>query len=450
MSMPAVPTVTSTEEMKPVRRWLTSTLLILFTMTMAAICVVLLSTTLTQTRLSTLTIDGVPVSIHKLNIAAQAWAKSRKRRNQYAAQLENAEQEQLLWTRNAGEAAAEVKIATKALENILSGFNHALQRSDPELAMALNKKSHADQVGVLQGAREQVAEKQPHLVGTIAEIEKRYESYREAERNQIAVGARTQSLAAEIKLLTERKGQADTAIEAAFELIQKNLDEADRARVENAFYEITVTSINDDTKQKESWRAKIVRNFYRLLTIQPDLLTLFLVIFMGVLGSALQITHAFFIRNEAYSIGRYFQRISVGALTALVIFIVAKAGIPVIAEPSRLTGEASVNPYFISFLAIISGLLSENAITYVQAQGTRLFGQAAGMPRWTRTDLTTEMSTQNLSPDPLARQLGIGSTILETKLKGEQEMSVNEQDALALYLRRDPRDLFTDIPPPRK
>ena len=44
---------------------------------------------------------------------------------------------------------------------------------------------------------------------------------------------------------------------------------------------------------------------------------------------------------------------------------------PVIADASQLGSDAPMNPYFVSFLAIISGLMSENAIMMVQAQGAK-------------------------------------------------------------------------------
>jgi hypothetical protein len=91
-------------------------------------------------------------------------------------------------------------------------------------------------------------------------------------------------------------------------------------------------------------------------------------------------TYAYFVKNQAITAGGYFLRLSVGAITALVIFIVAKAGVPVIADASRLGGDAAINPYLASFPAIISGLLSENAIASVQAQGAKVFGAGTDGP----------------------------------------------------------------------
>jgi hypothetical protein len=165
----------------------------------------------------------------------------------------------------------------------------------------------------------------------------------------------------------------------------------------------------------------------------------------------LQITHAYFLKNQVQTIGGYFQRITVGAMTALVIFIVAKAGVPIIADTSRLGGDASINPYFVSFLAIVSGLLSENAIANVQAQGAKLFGPGgAGPDRWTRSDLTPELQTQDLAAAKLAEHLGVSEADAASMLKGDSKIDSDKQQILAIYLRREPRDIFTDIPPPAK
>jgi hypothetical protein len=36
------------------------------------------------------------------------------------------------------------------------------------------------------------------------------------------------------------------------------------------------------------------------------------------------------------------------------------------------------------------------------------------------------------------------------QLKGDEKMAPAQQKVVAIYLRRNPRDIFTDIPPPAK
>jgi hypothetical protein len=188
-----------------------------------------------------------------------------------------------------------------------------------------------------------------------------------------------------------------------------------------------------------------------LVTLRPELLTLILVVMMGLLGSSLQMTHAYFIKNQRETGGSYLQRLLVGAMAALVIFIVAKAGVPVVADASRMGGDAPINPYFVSFLAIISGLLSENAISNIQIQGAKFFGPGAPEPsRWTRNDLTGELQAQGLTTAKLAEYLAVSETVATSMLKGEERVNPGQQQLIAIFLRREQRDIFTDIPPPTK
>jgi len=78
-------------------------------------------------------------------------------------------------------------------------------------------------------------------------------------------------------------------------------------------------------------------------------------------------------------------------------------------------------PYFVSFLAIISGLLSENAIANIQAQGTRFFGQAAaqGQSRWTRRDVTSELQQAKIEMAELAQYFGESEEKTAAMVKGE-------------------------------
>ena len=215
------------------------------------------------------------------------------------------------------------------------------------------------------------------------------------------------------------------------------LDDATRFRIENALYEL------------HSGNPVIGHIVNLLVTTQPDILTLTLVILMGVLGSSLQMTYAFFKQHRVEKVGAYLLRVCVGAITALVIFIVAKAGVPVIADATRLGGDAAINPYFVSFLAIISGLMSENAILSVQNQGAKFFG--ADMPpepqRWARQDLRETFKTSNRNPEHVKRLLQAKDDEFDGWVSGKEPMPANVQMIIAGVLQIPPRELYTDIPP---
>jgi hypothetical protein len=188
----------------------------------------------------------------------------------------------------------------------------------------------------------------------------------------------------------------------------------------------------------------------RVITLPSDVLALTLVVLMGILGSLLQIIYSFFRKDTpSEGLGIYFVRIAAGGITALVIFIVTKAGVPIIADASRLGGDAPINPYLISFLAIVSGLLSEQAIASVQARGAQLFpaNPTMDVPRWARMDLTQSASSDGKSIDQLATYLNLKPKAVTDILKGLVPATIPQQNAIVTYLHASARDIFTDIAP---
>jgi lambda repressor-like predicted transcriptional regulator len=252
-----------------------------------------------------------------------------------------------------------------------------------------------------------------------------------------SAAAQLQAVDEQIKDLSDSIDTDTKSLNAVFDLIKPGIDGASREKVENALYELFFN------------RQLLTRVSAAFITMDPDNQTLLLVVMMGVLGSSLQMTHAYCVRNQAITLSAYLLRISLGAITALVMFIVAKAGVPVLTDASRLGGDAPINPYFVAFLAIVSGLLSESALANVQQQGERLLGaSAAGPDRWARRDLTPELAAQGLSLAALASHLGVSERVAAAMLAGEEKLDPEAQKLVAIYLRGDPRDLFTDIPPP--
>jgi hypothetical protein len=423
------------------RTRLTSTLLITTTLIAAIACIIVLSCTLTQTRVSALLIEGV--SIAKIDYVGRQWANLRKE----DIELVNLEKKEP--TSPSAIALVGMKTGSKleSLTGKLKVFYYQIENNFSAFANEIKDKKFSEQYLHIVGNKADLIGKDPSLATLIAEIDTAYGEYNKLYESQaiLSIQAVERSTKAE---------QLKKHFDQIFDYIKPDLDKDARARVENAFYELSIHEHDCGASTNTEcglFHGLITRGLYHLMTLRPDLLTLMLVILMGVLGSALQITHAYFLKNQAQTVGGYFQRITVGAVTALVIFIVAKAGVPIIADASRLGGDASINPYFVSFLAIVSGLLSENAITNIQAQGLKVFGPGgAGPDRWARTDLTLELQAQSLSAAALANHLGVQADTALTMLKGEKEIDSVKQQLIAIYLRREPREIFTDIPPPEK
>jgi hypothetical protein len=407
-----------------------------FTLITGLACIFVLSATLTQARISSLAIEGVSLSIWKLDTVRQQWATIRDQQQKQSKALGDAEIKRTETSGQKTAAESEYNIALNDLVTLLEQFNFRVKPFDAGLAAAISGQSPAEQVGQIEAAAETLRV-HPELLPFLQRIRDDYAKFQAAAVQRTNKRGVDTAVVNEISNLKFGLQGSNESLEALFGTIKSNLDEAGRSRIETALYELQPTA------------GTLSRLHNKLMTAQPDVLTLFLVILMGVLGSALQITHAFFIENRIESPGSYFLRVCVGAITALVIFIVAKAGVPVIADASKLGGEAPINPYFVSFIAIISGLMSENAIASVQAKGAKFFGSdVPGEPgRWARDDLNTLLQSPDLSLKAIGDYLGTTEDVTKSILSGKVQATAEQQTTISLYLRRQVRDLFSDMPP---
>lgn len=416
--------------------WLVSAGLVLATAILAALCIFILSSVLAQARLSGITIDGVNLSVRKLVSVGEQWKTTRDQIQKQLQLRNDARNKRIELAIRSTNAKNELAGRKDHLDELLQTLHRRVDATEPPVA-AVNGKGYADQIGAVQESQPQLHKDHPELDAFVGEIGQAYADYTAAERALNSAAAQLQAIDEAIKDLSDSIDSDNKNLGSIFDLIKPGIDAASRERVENALYELFFS------------RRFTTRISIDFITMDPDNLTLLLVVMMGVLGSALQMTHAYCVRSQAITPSAYLLRISLGAITALVMFIVAKAGVPVFTDTSRLGGDAPINPYFVAFLAIVSGLLSENALANVQAQGEKLLGQgAAGPDRWARRDLTPELEAQpGLSVAALASHLGVSETIAAAMLKGEQKMDGDAQKVIAIYLRGDQRDLFTDIAP---
>ena len=421
-------------------RWLkgflASAVFIGFTLITGLTCIFVLSATLTQARISSLAIEGVSLSIWKLDTVRRQWVTIRDQQQEQSKALGNAEIRRAETSGQKTAAESQYDIARNDLVSLLEEFNFRAKPFDAGLAAAISGQSPAEQVGRIDAAAETLRG-QPELVPYLQRISDDYAKFQAAAVQRTTKRGIDTAVVNEIANLKFGLQGSKESLEALFGTIKSNLDEAGRSRIESALYELQPTA---------GWLSRLHN---KLMTAQPDVLTLFLVILMGILGSALQITHAFFIENRIESPGSYFLRVCVGAITALVIFIVAKAGVPVIADASKLGGEAPINPYFVSFIAILSGLMSENAIASVQAKGAKFFGSnVPGEPdRWARDDLNNLLLPPDLSLKAMSEYLGTTEDLTKSILSGKVQATAEQQKTISLYLRRQVRDLFSDMPP---
>lgn len=193
---------------------------------------------------------------------------------------------------------------------------------------------------------------------------------------------------------------------------------------------------------------------YTLSIMPAEILVLFLVLAMGVLGSTIFITQLYF-RRDKYQ-GRYdedlnmaffFSRPWFGAITALSIYVLAKAGVLFLTDPSTQSGQTTLSPFFISFIAIISGLFSEQAIQAIKTAADKWFrNQAITAERW-GVGLAEALERSGRDKKQFAEISGLPLDTVEAWFREDKPVSQDMQEILSIWLETPVRHLFTDLSP---
>ena len=131
------------------------------------------------------------------------------------------------------------------------------------------------------------------------------------------------------------------------------------------------------------------------------------------------------------------------------MFIIAKAGVPILADTSKIGGNAPLNPYFISLLAVVSGLMSDRAMATIRNVASSLLkgvGGADYSQRYSRVELDEALTAASRNLDGLAQLLG--TSVEETKkhFSGKEMVPPDRQKLISAYLGRPIRELFSDLP----
>jgi hypothetical protein len=176
-----------------------------------------------------------------------------------------------------------------------------------------------------------------------------------------------------------------------------------------------------------------------------SVLVLLLTIAMGALGSTIFITEQYLSGQARDRSMQWFAiRPLLGVVTAIAIFVLAKAGQLAFSEPNA--AEGGLNPWTISFPAIVSGLLSESAIQRLSEAGRSVFstGQLPERERWVITEM---LDGRDAAPARLGEQLALPEDQVEAWLEGREAVPERGQELLAAWLRVPRRRLFSDLPP---
>jgi hypothetical protein len=186
---------------------------------------------------------------------------------------------------------------------------------------------------------------------------------------------------------------------------------------------------------------------YKFAVLPSEFLIIILVVAMGVLGSTLQLTYDYYKAGGIPQTSHFLLRPMLGAITALVLFILLRAGVIVITDSTRLGEAAPLSPFFIAFVGIVSGFLSENALETVRSVGQSWFRglPADAKPRWA-LDIRQYLSETKTIGD-LAAKTGIEVARLERWIDGLAPAPADMQKLISAWLDKEVRMLFSDIPP---
>jgi hypothetical protein len=110
-----------------------------------------------------------------------------------------------------------------------------------------------------------------------------------------------------------------------------------------------------------------------LATMPPALLIPIVTLAMGALGSVIYLSAGVVAGEPARPMAWYVFRPMLGMVTAFAVFIFVQAGALVVNQPGQNIDPGQLNPYFIAFVSVISGLLSEQAVQRIRGVAANFF-----------------------------------------------------------------------------
>lgn len=247
------------------------------------------------------------------------------------------------------------------------------------------------------------------------------------------------------QLVKERAVKNITRIESSIESYQDEQKEiaATQAVYSDRVNEQKIRGLARDFIYMRDWEFDI------LVLMPSHLLTLILTISMGALGSVIHLTWEFFDTSKRKKLTWYIFRPFLGGILAFAIFILIKSGQMFVttAPPSGGTAE-DLNPFFISFLAIISGMLSEQAYARISAAGSRVLAPPIReVERFIRGKVLSQLlADQKKEIGELVRYVQVPRPRIESWFAEKEPLSERHQELLAAWLGVSMRDLFTDQP----
>jgi transcriptional regulator with XRE-family HTH domain len=132
-----------------------------------------------------------------------------------------------------------------------------------------------------------------------------------------------------------------------------------------------------------------------------------------------------------------------GSVLAMILFVILKAGV-LVALDSRSTNltTSELNPFFLAFVGVVGGLLSEQVVDRIRTLGERLLANdKKGAKYFKRTKLASDKD-----PDDLRQRLKADHGVIEAWLSGKSLVPIEGQYAIATWLSIPIDEVFSDEP----
>jgi hypothetical protein len=189
----------------------------------------------------------------------------------------------------------------------------------------------------------------------------------------------------------------------------------------------------------------IIPLYQHFLHVPSEILILLLTMVMGVLGGVITMTWSFIRKDSGFTFRRFLILPVVGGMSAFVIFVFIKAG-QLTLSAGNPADAAPLNPFALSFVGIISGLLSERAYARMAEVAGNFFLVNEDKPRF-GIRLRAAMEAAGVTEEELAGYLRLSEEETVRILDEKAAAAPQHQQLIAACLRRPIRDIFTDLPP---
>jgi hypothetical protein len=136
----------------------------------------------------------------------------------------------------------------------------------------------------------------------------------------------------------------------------------------------------------------------------PSLLSPLLVVLMGALGSLLYLFPAYLNRPQPVTMAEIAVRLIFGMCAALALYVLLNAtiaGISITQNNAQASTSSLLNPFTVSLIGIIAGVLSEDIAKWIQDRGRGIFtqGGAPAAPAQPAADDTGSMINPHGGPN---------------------------------------------------